>query len=74
MSSVVEKLMCFPTQCYDAPSGKVGKIFVGILSVELDGSRDRKWNVERVIVFQSIILQRAQGVKNSAQIRKHILF
>ena len=51
-----KKLFCMPTQCYDAPSGKVGKIFVGILSVELDGVRARKWNAERVIVFQSIIL------------------
>ena len=35
---------------------------------------DRKWNAERVIVFQSVILQRAQGINNSAQIRKRILF
>ena len=61
-----EKLVCLPTQRYDAPSGKVGKRFVGILSVELDGVYVRKGNSERVIVFQSVILQRAQGVKNSA--------
>ena len=30
--------------------------------------------MERVIVFQSVILQRAQGVNNSAQIFKSILF
>ena len=40
-----------PTQHYEAPSGKSGKRFVGILYVELDGIHDRKWNVERVIVF-----------------------
>ena len=61
-----------PTQRYDAPYGKAGKRFVGILSVELDGVRARKWNAERVIVFQSVILQRAQGVNNSTQIRKRI--
>ena len=61
-----------PTQSYDAPSRKVGKIFVGILYVELDGVRARKWNADRVTIFQSLILQRAQGVNNSAQIRKHI--
>ena len=33
-----------------------------------------KWNTERVIIFQSIILQRAQGVNNSSKIRKRILF
>ena len=36
MEITVGKLICMPTQRYDAPSGKVGKRFVGILSVELD--------------------------------------
>ena len=63
-----------PTQRYDAPSGKFRKIFVGILSVELDGVCDKKWNTEIVIVFQSVILQHAQGANNSAQIQKRILF
>ena len=63
-----------PTQRYDVPSGKFRKRFVGILSVEIVGVRSRKWNSERVIIFQSFILQRAQGVNNSPQIRKRILF
>ena len=62
-----------PTQHYDAPSGKVRSIFVGILSVELDVVCARKWNAERVIVFQCVVLQRAQGGNNSAQICKRIL-
>ena len=74
MASAVKKLVCMPTQCYDTPSGKVGKRFMGILSVELDDVRDRKLNAERVIIFQSVILQHAQGVNNSTQIRKRILF
>ena len=69
-----EKLVFMPIQHYGAPSGKVGKIFVVILSVELDCVRARKWNAEGVILFQSVILQYVQGVNNSAQIRKHILF
>ena len=69
-----KRFVCFPTQRYDAPSGKVGKRFVGLLSAELYGIRARKWNAERVIIFQSVILQRAQGVNNTAQIRKRILF
>ena len=47
---------------------------MGILSVELDGVHARKWRSERVIVFQSVILKRSQGVNNYAQIRKRILF
>ena len=62
------------TQHYDMPSGKVGKTFVGILSLELDGVTARKWNTERVIVFQSVIIQRAQGVNSSARTCNPILF
>ena len=47
----MEKLVCLPIQRYDAASRKVGKIFVEILSVELDRVPDRKPNDERVIVF-----------------------
>ena len=74
MASMIEKLVCMPTQRYDATPGKFGKRFVVILSVELDGFCARKWNAERVIVFQSVILQRAQGVNNFAQIIKRIFF
>ena len=63
-----------PTQLYDAHYGKFGKILVGIISVEVDGVHARKWNAERLIIFQSVILQHAQGVNNSAQIIKRILF
>ena len=63
-----------PTQSYDAPSGKSGKRFFGIMYVELEGVHDMKWNTETVIVFQSVILKRAQGLNNSAQIHKRILF
>ena len=68
------KLVCMPTQLYDATLGKSRKRLVEILSVEIDGVCDRKWNTERVIIFQSVILQYAQGVNNSAQIQKRILF
>ena len=41
-----EKLVCMPTQRYDATSRKSGKRFVGILSVDLGGFCARKWNAE----------------------------
>ena len=52
-----------PTQRYDAPSGKVGKRFVGILSVELDGVRARKWNAERVIIFSPLSSNAPKALK-----------
>ena len=42
------------TQRYNAPSGKAGKIFVGILFVELDRVCARKWNAEKVIFFNPL--------------------
>ena len=39
-----KKIVCMPTQRYDAPYGKFGNRFVGILSIELDGVRATKWN------------------------------
>ena len=47
---------------------------MGIISIELYVVRTRKWNYERVIVFQSVILQHAQGDNNSKHIYVCILF
>ena len=69
-----KQLICMPNQFYEVTFGKVRRIFFGILSVELDGVRARKWNSDRVIVFQSVILQRAQGINNSKHICARILF
>ena len=49
----------------DAPSGKSRKMFFATLSVNIDGVRARKWNYERVIVFQLVILKCAQAVINT---------
>ena len=54
MTSVVEKIIFMPNQCYDAPSSKVGKRFVGILSIEIDGVCARKWYANRVIFFNPL--------------------
>ena len=62
------------TQCYNAPSGEVRKRFVVILYVELEGFRTRKWNAEKVAVFQSVILQHTQGVNNYKHISVPKLF
>ena len=74
MARTVKQIFFLPNRRYDAPSRKGGKRFVGFLSIKVDGVCARKWNADRVIVFQSVILQCAQGVNKSAQIRKRILF
>ena len=57
---------------YDASRGRVGRRFVGTLGVDLKGVRDRLWNSERFIVFQTVILQRSQYVTASQAIRRRI--
>ena len=57
---------------YDAPSGKFGRRFVGMLGAKLQGVRDRQWNSERFIVFQTVILQQARHVTTSHAIRRRI--
>ena len=65
-------LAVMPSHCYDAPSGKVGLQFVGDLKSELCGVRGRRWNSERFIVFQTVILQRDFHVTASHTIRRRI--
>ena len=45
-------LAVMPSMRYDAPSGRVGRRFVGTLGADLKGVRDRLWNSERFIVFR----------------------
>ena len=68
------KIIYIPTQCFNIPSGKVERTFVGTPYLKLDGVRYQKWKSDRVIVFQSVILQHAQGVNNAKNICARILF
>ena len=61
-----------PLRRYDTPSGRVRRNFVETLGAELKGVRDRLWNLEQFIVFQTVILQQAQHVTASQAIRRRI--
>ena len=50
-------LAVMPSRRFDAPSGKVGHRFVGMLGAKMQGVRDRRWNSEWFIIFQTVILQ-----------------
>ena len=65
-------LAVMPSRRYDAPSGKVGRWFAGMLGAELQGVWDRRWKSERFIVFQTVILQQARHVTASHAIRRRI--
>ena len=54
---------------------RVGELDGGFLErwgVSSRGVRDRLWNLERFIVFQTVTLQRAQRVTTSQAIRQRI--
>ena len=54
------------------PSGRVRCLFVHALDVELTGVQQRRWNAERFIVFQTVILQRVWHITKSCNIRRQI--
>ena len=61
-----------PAKRYDAPSGRVWRHFVHSITVELTGVRQRCWNSERFIIFQTVTLQRARHVTKSCEISRQI--
>ena len=65
-------LAVMPSRRYDAPGGRVGCRFVGTLGVEFKGVGDRLWNLERFIVFQTVIVQQARHVTASQAIHQRI--
>ena len=43
------RIIIYPLSQYDLPSGPVGKLFVRLLLAEIDGVRERKWNMEKFL-------------------------
>ena len=61
-----------PSWRYDTPSGKAGRHFVVALVEELRGVRDRLWNLDWFIIFQTVILKRSRHVTASYTTRRMI--
>jgi len=59
-------LVVCPSNTYDIPNRGVSKRFIRILTEELDGVVERKWNSEStdaVLLFSMVIQQRTRDVK-----------
>jgi uncharacterized protein Usg len=54
------------------PKGPTSKRFLGMLTQELSGIIDRKWNSKRFIVFSIVILQRRPLVVRARDIKKRL--
>lgn len=58
-----------PAARYKVPQGPVGRRFLTTLIREFRGVRERRWNSERPLVFQAVVLQRRKGVTAAKDIR-----
>ena len=61
-----------PARRNNVPSRRVGHRVVHMLAAELTGVRKHRWNEERFIVFQTVILQCARHVTSSGVIWRRI--
>jgi hypothetical protein len=56
------RLIVYPSQRYDAPNGNVGHCLVETMTSLFEGIRSRKWNSERFLLFQIVLLQQTREV------------
>jgi hypothetical protein len=63
-----QQLVSFPLHAYDGPSGVLGKEFVKKVAEELKGIVSCKWNSERFLVFQVVVLQWNHNVKRARNV------
>ena len=45
--------------------GRVGRIFIDTVDEELEGGEGRRWNSERFIIFQAVVLQKTTSVRRA---------
>eukprot|EP00957_Ditylum_brightwellii_P046960 3564845-Ditylum_brightwellii.AAC.1 len=65
-------LTALPNQCYDVPSGAIGRGFFFTLLEILDGMVERWWNAERFIVYTAVILQRQKVVRSYHDVQRRM--
>ena len=65
-------IIIYPLSQYDLSTRHIGKSFVRLLAKEIDGVRERKWNIEKLMCFVSMILQRSLDFKGVSNIKRRI--
>ena len=63
-------IIIYPLQQYDLPNGPIGKAFILKLADEINGVLARKWNMERVLCFISMVLQTSSDIKGTANVKR----
>ena len=67
-----KEVVTLPPQRYDVPTGRIGRLFVSAVASEMEGIVKRRWNSEKFVVFQAVILQRSIDVTRARDIRRRI--
>ena len=67
-----QELIPFNQRLYDLPNGKVGKEVCTEIATLFEEIQARTCNAEKLMVFIPVILQKTQGVKGAADVRKRI--
>jgi hypothetical protein len=67
------RLIVYHCRQYSLPNGTVGHRFLGMLTEIIEGIISRKWNSERWIVFQVVILQCTREVKGAKDIKERLI-
>ena len=64
-------IIIYPLQQYDLPNNvPIGKTFVLKLADEINGELAKKWNMERVICFISMVLQISLDIKGTSNVKR----
>ncbi|WP_288993061.1 hypothetical protein, partial [uncultured Marinobacter sp.] len=66
------RLVVYHSRQYNVPKGKVGHRFLEMITDNIEGVISRKWNSERWIVFQMVILQCSRDVSGAKGIRDRL--
>merc|ERR1711884_89602 len=67
-----KKVVQVSSHWFKVPQGRTEQRFLSLLTEEVKGVRERKWNSERPLVFVVVVLQTDSGVKRLKDIRAKI--
>jgi hypothetical protein len=66
------RLIGYPSQRYDAPNGPVGGRLVETMTSLMEGVKSRKWNSERFLLFQIVVLQHTREMMRARDTKKRL--
>ena len=69
---IMDDKVIYPLSQYDLSNGSIGNPFLHLLPKEIDEVRETKWNMEKVMCFMLMILQKSPDLKGVGNIKDRI--